>query len=178
MSNPAPTDQSWIEQFDQRYRPSLRAYFRRRVGNDAEAEDMAQEVLSRLIGQNATQPDDASAYIFSVAANLLRDHVRREAVRRAWRNDQAPRQAEGLADAPAVDWQDPERIVAGRQALAQVRHVIDGLPERTRTIFILYRLEGLARRDIAEAHGISVSAVEKHIATAMKALLKARRDRP
>ncbi len=100
------------------------------------------------------------------------------AKRCAWREDQAPRPAQGVVDAPAVDWQDPERILAGRQALGEVRQVLDSLPERTRTIFVLYRLEGLSRRDIADAHGISVSAVEKHIATAMKALLKARSVRP
>jgi RNA polymerase sigma-70 factor (ECF subfamily) len=44
------------------------------------------------------------------------------------------------------------------------------LPERTRDIFVLRRIEGHAYRDIASKYGISVSAVEKHMVRAVQHL--------
>jgi RNA polymerase sigma-70 factor (ECF subfamily) len=43
-------------------------------------------------------------------------------------------------------------------------------------IFILYRLEAMPRKKIAESFGLSVSAVEKHIAKAMKLLMALREN--
>ncbi|MGH7104765.1 MAG: sigma factor-like helix-turn-helix DNA-binding protein, partial [Acetobacteraceae bacterium] len=44
------------------------------------------------------------------------------------------------------------------------------LGPRTRKIFILHRLEGRTHAEIAAQHGISISAVEKHIARAALAI--------
>lgn len=41
------------------------------------------------------------------------------------------------------------------------------LPERTRDIFYMSRIEGLTHREIAERCGISVRAVEKHLQNSM-----------
>ena len=65
---------------------------------------------------------------------------------------------------------DTHRIVAGGQALAEVASVLDALPERTRTIFVLRRIEGMRHKEIALRLGISVSAVEKHVVRAIEAL--------
>jgi DNA-directed RNA polymerase specialized sigma24 family protein len=45
------------------------------------------------------------------------------------------------------------------------------LPERTREIFILYRVENIARRNIAQAYGLSLSTVEKEVARATAYLM-------
>jgi len=68
---------------------------------------------------------------------------------------------------------DPDRVLAGRQSLGQVAAALREAPERTRSIFILYRIEQMKKRDIAETYGISTSAVDKHLMKAM-ALLWAR----
>ena len=70
-----------------------------------------------------------------------------------------------------IDPLDAERSLLARQRIASAAQVLAALPERTRQIFILYRLEGMQRKAIAAAFGISVSAVEKHIAAATKSLL-------
>ena len=49
---------------------------------------------------------------------------------------------------------------------------LDELGERTRDIFMMYRLEKMKHRDIAALYGITVSAVEKHIAKAGVHLLQ------
>jgi RNA polymerase sigma-70 factor (ECF subfamily) len=40
------------------------------------------------------------------------------------------------------------------------------LPERTRTIFLLFRLENMKQREIADMLGISVRTVEQHVVRA------------
>jgi RNA polymerase sigma factor (sigma-70 family) len=45
------------------------------------------------------------------------------------------------------------------------------LPERTRTVFVLRRLEGQSYREISLRLGLSVSAVEKHMLRAVRHLL-------
>jgi RNA polymerase sigma-70 factor (ECF subfamily) len=45
------------------------------------------------------------------------------------------------------------------------------MPERTRAIFLLKRLDGLRHQAIATQLGISVSAVEKHMVRAIEHLM-------
>lgn len=160
----------WLTELDRQYRPSLLAFFRRRSGNPAEAEDMVQEVFARIYATPGIERQTASAYIFRSAANLLNDRARRANVRAAYRQD-----VEAEA-AHLVENRDPERVLAGQQALSEIKRALDALPERTRVIFALYRLEGMPRKQIADSFGLSVSAVEKHIAKAMLALMRLREE--
>lgn len=160
-------DADALSRFHREYRPALMAFFLRRVHNPADAEDLTQEVFIRI----ATQADgqgamrSADAYIFQIAANLLRDRARRAKVRAD--HVAGMRVVDGAATEPL----DPYRVAAGREALALLVAGLDDLPERTRQIFLLFRYENLDQRAIAESFGISVSAVEKHIYRAMARLM-------
>lgn len=160
----------WLTDLDRQYRGSLLAFFRRRTGNLAEAEDMVQDVFARIYATSGIEQDTAGAYIFRAAANLMNDRLRRDGVRAAWRAEAITR------DEGAIDPCDPERVLAGQQALSVIQSALDALPERTRVIFVLFRLEGMPQKTIADTFGLSVSAVEKHIAKAMKALMHLRED--
>jgi RNA polymerase sigma-70 factor (ECF subfamily) len=146
-------------------RPALTAYFLRRLRDPSQAEDLVQDLFVRMATVPMTADGNPEGYIFQAAANLLRDHYRRETTRNRYL------EAKSHDDQQSVDPIDAERLLAGRQSIGCVAQVLKRLPERTRRIFILYRLEGMQRKAIAEAFGISVSAVEKHIATAMRTLL-------
>src|SRR5271156_4514226 len=64
-------------ELDVRFRTALMAYFVRRTGNRSEAEDLTQETFVRLIGSHSFEyADEANAYVFRVASNLLRDRAR------------------------------------------------------------------------------------------------------
>jgi RNA polymerase sigma-70 factor (ECF subfamily) len=65
---------------------------------------------------------------------------------------------------------DAERVLSGMEELDAAAAALLSLPERTRTIFLLRRLEGYSYRDIAGHLGISVSAVEKHLVKAIRHL--------
>jgi RNA polymerase sigma-70 factor (ECF subfamily) len=141
-----------------RFRPALMAFFLRRIRNHSEAEDLTQEVLLR-VAQRGEAIDAASpdGYVFQIAANLLRDGGRRRKVRAAYQAGQ------GASDAARVEERDPDRVLQAKQSLATVLAALRELPERTRTIFILFRLEGMKQREIADLLGISVRTVEQHV---------------
>jgi RNA polymerase sigma factor (sigma-70 family) len=160
--------QRQLDDLCRRFRPALVAYFLRRIRNPAEAEDLAHDVFLRVAGIPLEQLRSADAYIFQVAANLLKDRARRSKVR-------ADYAAAELADDEAAGFaknaSDPERIEAARRALTALVARLRELPERTREIFILYRIENVSRGDIAKAYGLSMSTVEKEVARATAYLM-------
>src|ERR1700677_5124375 len=66
------------QELDARFRAPLMAYFTRRTGDRIEAEDLTQETFPRLIASSSFEfADQANAYVFRVAMNLLRARARR-----------------------------------------------------------------------------------------------------
>lgn len=155
-----------FERLNRRFRPALMAFFLRRLGNSAEAEDMTQDVFARLAAMDPARMDSAEAYIFRMAANLLSDRSRREKVRFDFRSTVM------ADDQHGIDTLDPSRVAAGRQSLDALVAALQELPEVTRTVFVLYRLEHVDRRDIALAFDISPSTVDRHLARAMAHLTR------
>jgi len=155
-----------LTQLNRRYRPALMSFFLRRVRNHAEAEDLTQEVFVRLAVPRGQPMAHADAYVFQAAANLLRDCGRREKVRTEYRSV-----IQGQPDAD-VGLLDPVRVLTGQETLAQLVAGLRELGERTRQIFVLYRLESMSKRDIADIYRISISAVDKHLLKAMAHLIR------
>ncbi|WP_224199714.1 MULTISPECIES: RNA polymerase sigma factor [Pacificimonas] len=149
-----------------KWRPALMSYFLRRVRDHNEAEDLTQEVFVRLLARHDEVESSSDAYVFQVASNLLRDRARRAKVRADYR------QAIGSAEGLGVEPLDPHRVAAGRDALKQLVAGLETLPERTRTIFVLYRIENMGLDVIADSFGISKSAVKKHVHKAMTVLMR------
>lgn len=146
-----------------RFARPLRSFFRKRAYNDQEAEDLVQEVFVRLAARGpAASMDHAEAYIFQMAANLLRDRARRHATRAA-----ADRTLHA-GEANSFEEISPERVLLGKQRVALLERVLGELPERTRVVFLLHRFEELKYAEIARRLEISVSSVEKHMMEAMR----------
>lgn len=66
---------------------------------------------------------------------------------------------------------DPARILEARAKLRQVTAGLDRLPERTRRILLMRRLDNMSYSDIASLENMSVAAVEKAIARATLQLM-------
>ena len=152
-----------IAEFDRRWRRVLMSFFARRIGDRAEAEDLTQEVFERMLRHEAgtAHPD---AFVFQIAANLLADRHRRYRVRERYRHFV---EAEERRD---IEFVDPHAIASGRQGVEHLIGALEALPERTRTMFVLYKFEQLSQDTIAERYGISKSAVKQQIAKAMAVL--------
>jgi RNA polymerase sigma-70 factor (ECF subfamily) len=130
-----------------------------------EVEDLVQEVFARIVSRDSVERiDHLGAYILRTAGNILADRARRRSSRHSDSHIAFDPERHGGADI------DPERTLSGKEELHLATAALLSLPERTRTIFILRRLEGYRMSEIAAHVGISVSAVEKHMLRAIRHL--------
>lgn len=140
---------------------ALRRFLQRRLNSAEAADDLSQETYLRLARMGEGEGiADQRGYLFTIAANLARDHQRRQ--RREGLAEPADRLDVMPCPAP-----DPERTVAARQELQVLERAIADLPPKTREIPLLFRVEGWTRRQIAEHLGLSPKTVEYHMQQAM-----------
>lgn len=167
-ADPASTD-ALRARLDERFRGPLMSFFLRRVREPAEAEDLTQDVFAKLLAAAARQEiEDVDALVFVTAGNLLKDRGRKIARRgaaAAGRIDQAL--VNELTREFAED-RDPERVLLARESFAEAMAALEELGQRTRDIYVLFRLENMKQKEIAELFGIARSTVEKEV---MKATL-------
>jgi RNA polymerase sigma factor (sigma-70 family) len=164
-----PTD-PLIEIYLER-RGNLVRYFAARTGSLALAEDLAQELYLKIAGRDPeVTAENPVALIYRIATNVMLDRARGET--RAAARDGAWRQAahatiggEDVAEEAPAD-----EAVASRQRLRQLVDAAADLPPQMQRAFRLHKLEGLSHAETAQAMGISVKSVEKHISAALKAL--------
>lgn len=155
-------------------RPALVKYFRRRTGSALDAEDLTQDVLYRALSNpNWTSPEQARGYIFRAAVNRLRDRRRRMRVQAVM----VPYDEESRESAYQSP---PERVLMAQEELIRIDRALEVLNERTRTVLLLIKLEGLKATAVAEMLGISVRAVNKHVQKALAYLaeVSAQEDLP
>ncbi|MBT2134623.1 RNA polymerase sigma factor [Croceibacterium sp. LX-88] len=143
----------------------LKGYFRRRIGAESDVDDLVQEVFRRIVSRDSIEPiGSLNGYVMKVAANVLTDNARQRSSRHVGRH------VEFDADLHGDMEFDPERVLTGKEELDAATSALLSLPERTRTVFILRRLEGWRFADVAKHLGISVSAAEKHMVKAIRHL--------
>lgn len=143
------------------------SFFLRRVRGRAEAEDLTQEVFVRLI-ETMEREDicQADALVFKIAGNLLRDRSRRAATRDKAYIAEFDGHLVSELTREFVDEQSPERVVLARVEISAVLRALSELGERTKDIYILFRIEGMKQRQIAALYRIGVSTVEREVARA------------
>ncbi|QLC24408.1 RNA polymerase sigma factor [Parasphingopyxis algicola] len=156
-------------------RPALLGFVTARLAGAPEAEDILQDIWLKLDGVEPSGPvADPLAYLYRMTENALRDRLRSEARRRV-------REAHWVEDfsghlEDSGDALSPEKIAVERDRLRLVEARIAALPGRTKSIFRAARIEERKQADIAAELDISLSAVEKHLQRAYKAVIDARRE--
>lgn len=129
------------------------------------AEDCLQSAFLRLeeYRRNCAVENEIG-FLAHAATNIAIDEARRQRTRAEVGDGvqllQYVRDAQPLQD----------EVLVARERLSRAGEVLEQLPERTRDVFLMHRFARLKYRDIAARLGISVSAVEKHIAKASLAL--------
>lgn len=140
----------------------LMGYFARRVRDRSDLEDLVQDVFARIAARDSAKPvENLGAYVMRTASSVLIDRARRRSVRQGGMHVAFDSERHGAGDP------DPERMLSAKEDLNAATAALLALPERTRSVFVLRRLQGLRHREIADRLGISVSAVEKHMVRAV-----------
>jgi RNA polymerase sigma-70 factor, ECF subfamily len=145
------------------------------VGNDRQAEDIAQDVFLKAYEnyeQLRTNPS-AGGWLRIVARNATFNYLGR--YRKRWRLFSELHNADAGEDEPEIEFPLPEDLVADVDA--QVRHeVIEAalkrLPEHQRVPLVLYHFEEMRYEEIASQLQISLAKVKTDIFRARSALAK------
>ncbi|HWZ43578.1 MAG TPA: RNA polymerase sigma factor [Candidatus Saccharimonadales bacterium] len=146
------------EAFDElftRYRAPLYGFFRRRLANDARAEDLTQETFLAVIRATARYEPRAlvRTYLYGIALNLLASERRKQA-RNPLPLDEGPE--------PAVDDASEE--------VFWVRQAIGRLEEREREVLMLREYEQLSYDEISTLLRIPVNTVRSRLFRSRMAL--------
>lgn len=141
----------------------LARYLAKRVGPEF-ANDLVQDVFLRA----ASSPQLATlanprAFLRRIAQNLLIDRARRQRCKIVTVGSAEPVESRCPAE--------QEYQLEADKLEAALATALGGLPERTRTIFVMHRFEEMGYRDIQAEFGISLAGVEYHM---MKALAHVR----
>jgi len=186
---PSTTKQDWNgiiararklepEAFDEivdTYAGRLCGFFHRALGNKEEAEDLTQEVFVRVVRniESYTESGRFEAWLFRIAANLVRDRIRSE--------KRSPTIVEtGDDDVDSVDGGGgyrmchnarPGQAMESEEESTRLQHAIDQLPEGERKVILLRHYGGLSFADIAEYMGTPIGTA---LARAHRGLAKLR----
>lgn len=170
----------------QRYASDLFTFVARFVGSGSTADDVVQETFLQVY-QSAGGFDPQRRFkpwLFAIAANKARDHLRSRARRRELSvegtgDDPQPGLAEFLAD----DSSAPDDVVADDEQREIVRAVIAQMPDHLREILILGYYQRFPYQEIADTLDIPLGTVKSrlhaavaHFATAFRRRMEERRS--
>lgn len=154
----------WAQKFTE-YELALNRFFRRRPLHRQDAEDLAQEVYLRLLRAEQAESGairNPEAYLFTVAANLLRE---RSAL--AARSGQTTSLEDVEESFLAVD-PVPEIAMERLAHEQRLSDVVNNLPPKFRALIIMHYHYGLSYQDMARRIGVSPNTVKKHVSQALR----------
>jgi RNA polymerase sigma-70 factor, ECF subfamily len=141
--------------------PRVLRVARRMLGNDSDAEDVAQEAMYRLWRNAArieVQESGLGAWLYRVTSNLSLDRLR-------GKRSESPEALDQLTVPPEQDRQLVRQDLARR-----VDKELQALPERQRMALVLCHYEGLSMAEAGAMLGVSAEAIESLLARGRRAL--------
>lgn len=163
-------DENAFEQLVRRHEKKVFRLLLRMMGNREEAEDVTQETFLSLHRHGHRFRGDArfSTFVYRVASNAALNRRRTLGRNRARIQKLAVRQAAGddLPEGP----RNPEDAAMGAELSVVVRQALEALKPSLRLPVLLYDIEGLAYREIAEVLGVAEGTVKSRIHRARQAL--------
>lgn len=168
MSKFQAGDVTAMEQLFSKYQKPLFNFFFRMLGRREAAEDMVQETFIKVCRfGNSFKGDEAkfSTWLYTVAGNQCRDHLRRlgrrpEIALGEYEQNVTDGDHDSLDPMLATGESEVEDHVLRMELQATIKAAIDTLPEREKTAIILREYQGLEYKDIAEILGCPLGSVK------------------
>jgi RNA polymerase sigma factor (sigma-70 family) len=146
-----------------RERSRLRHFIRRRVPNEADVEDLLQEVFCELVEANRLlMPIDyVTGWLFRVARNRITDLFRKK------KPESFSDAAMGNDDGEVLEIEDwlpspedgPEALYMRQALLEELKHAVGELPHEQREVFIAHELEGRSFKELSKESGVGVNTL-------------------
>lgn len=155
--------QELLKQELTRIAPMLRRFAYSLTGSAADADDLLQNTLERLLSRAIPEEVELVKWAFRVCRNLWIDEYRARKVRQ--------KNVYSLDDTeePAVDG---EQAIHDQITLAQVDAAMNQLPDEQRSIMALVAVQGMSYKEVAETLGIPAGTVMSRLARARVALAR------
>ncbi len=151
----------WLGRYILPHTAELRAWLSRRPLGGLEPDDVVQEACAKLVAMGSVGGiRDPRTYFFQVAKSVVASHLRSQKVVAITVSDT------DILDL-ACDEPSAETQTSDREELRRLAEGIAALPEPTRTIFRLRRIEQMPQREIAQRLRMPESTVEKHVSRAI-----------
>ena len=156
-------------QFDEIYasfQPKVLRFFIRMFNDEAEAEDLCQEVFIKINrGLHAFRGDSSlSTWIYKIASNVANDRFRSASFQKGKKKVISKEKAEGLPEDRNV-WTGEQEPLADQRMVKEemnqcILNYVHDLDKDYRTVLILSEYEGLKNKEIAEVLGVSLDTVK------------------
>lgn len=154
------TNKEYRDYFEQFYDP-IRNFIYFKSGDEALAEDIAQDTFIKLWeNREDIERKTVKAYLYTVAGNLTINYLKRQQLKYKFINNAQV----------STEKMNPEFIAEMAEFNDELQKVLASIPEGSREVFLMNRIEDLKYREIAERLGISVKAVEKRMSKALQIL--------
>ncbi len=158
-----------------RHQAPIHSFIYRSIGDAEMTRDLTQEVFIRAWFALARVREQArfTTWLFQIAVNLCRDHVKSKASRNA-------RQTDSFTREPGDDRSEERELASGEPApdlqaeqseiVAALEAEIQALPDELRAPFVLGAIEHQPYKDVATVLGLTAKAVEVRIYRARRLL--------
>jgi len=143
--------------------PNIRRFAASLTGNLADADDLLQSTVERLLAKGLPEDADVSRWSLRVCRNLWIDEVRSRKVRSDARRE------------PAVIGEQVlhgEQQVLGEMTLAEVQEVLMSMSEDQRAVLELIAVEGYSYKEAAALLDVPIGTVMSRLARARTTLIE------
>jgi RNA polymerase sigma-70 factor (ECF subfamily) len=167
-------DRSAFDELIVRYQRPAVAVASRLLGNVHDAMEVTQDAFLNAFTNLATlrQAEAFGGWLMRIVSNLSLNFRRARKTRAALALDDLPGFAESISTPCANPFRRIESAEMGRVLCDALKH----LSERQRTVIILFAIEQMPQKRVAETLGCSVEAVKWHVFQGRKKLRQALKD--
>jgi RNA polymerase sigma-70 factor (ECF subfamily) len=156
----------WLSKHVLPHEPALRAWLKQRRVVDLDIDDIVQESYAKLAALESVEGiKHPKNYFFQTAFSIVATHVRRSRVVSIYAVEDID-SLNATADEPS-----PERQLQDRDELRRIAEAIASLPEPSREVFILRRVDGYSQREVAARLKLTENSVEHHMAKAIRFMM-------
>jgi RNA polymerase sigma factor (sigma-70 family) len=144
-------------------RSRLRNFIRKRVPNEADVEDLLQEIFYELVEANRLlMPiEHVTAWLFRVARNRITDLFRKKRPENF--SDAAVEDEDGellrIEDLLPSPDAGPEALYVRSVLLEELEFALGELPDEQREVFVAHELEGRSFKELSAESGVSVNTL-------------------
>ena len=152
---------STIERAVHSERKRLFDFIRRRVRNEADAEDILQDVFYQLVtSYSLTEPiERLTSWLFAVARNKVIDWYRKRRPESLPADEENPSMPLNLEEILFDPKQNSDEVYARSLVWTELADALDDLPDEQREVFVLHELEGRTFKEIAEMTGEPINTL-------------------